>query len=605
MSVSQSSRNSEYFLATTALEEFWDTSKSILFLGVWCQVYERRSVWESLDYELLATPYDSPEAAHAAFHRVDEVYERVLPILGATLNSIHGKNYSLRYWRILLGPWLLLYLPATYDRFIHIKRAIELYPNFTTLTLSAKSFVVPSDTLDFACSVAEDSYNLQMFTKILTAMGRSFPCKEMQISQNPLYGKLLKNSWKRKIVSSAARLYASAGARLFPSVLLRNSYFPKRVELKLAIRNFAQILPMWDQAFQHPLCNYDSEKRKWLKKLDFGEGGYEKCLSTMLHSDIPQSFIEQFEDIGNDAHHVYPKKTNAIFSANAWYYDEVFKRWAAVSAENGTLLLGTQHGGNYGALANMASEDHETAIADRYYSWGWAQVDCKAKVVPMPATKLVGRKKIGADGKKDGILWVATSLQRYVIEYPFLPMHFYDYLVWQSRFAKALPQRVMNEVRFRPHYESFGWGTVERMKDCIQNIQIESWNVPFQESLSNCRLYVCDHLSTTFAEALAVNKPTILFWNPQANKLRPAAQPYYDLLRTHGILFDAPEAAATAVNDIYDDVEVWWNQPERQAAIEIFCKQFARTSPDAVALWGEELRRILATTFSATTKSNI
>jgi putative transferase (TIGR04331 family) len=105
---------------------------------------------------------------------------------------------------------------------------------------------------------------------------------------------------------------------------------------------------------------------------------------------------------------------------------------------------------------------------------------------------------------------------------------------------------------------------------------------------------VCDHLSTTFAEALAVNKPTILFWNPETNRLREAARPYYDLLKRGGILFDTPEGAGRAVNQIYDDVETWWNDPERQNTVETFCKRFARNSPDAIELWTAEFKRIAA-----------
>jgi putative transferase (TIGR04331 family) len=131
------------------------------------------------------------------------------------------------------------------------------------------------------------------------------------------------------------------------------------------------------------------------------------------------------------------------------------------------------------------------------------------------------------------------------------------------------------------------------MKDCIPEIQIELWEEPFQKSLENCRLYVCDHLSTTFAEALAANKPTVLFCNPQTNKLRPEAQPYFDLLRGCGILCDTPEAAASIVASVYDDVETWWGTPERQAAVRLFCARFARTSPDAISLWSNELLRMV------------
>jgi putative transferase (TIGR04331 family) len=132
------------------------------------------------------------------------------------------------------------------------------------------------------------------------------------------------------------------------------------------------------------------------------------------------------------------------------------------------------------------------------------------------------------------------------------------------------------------------------MSDCINGLSIETWKIPFRQSLADCRLYICDHLSTTFAEALVANKPTILFWNPLTNRLRPESQPYYELLRTNGILFDSPEEAAFAVNEAYADVESWWNNAVRQAAVAEFCNRFARTDVCAVALWSAEFKRIAA-----------
>lgn len=582
----------EIFLATTALEEFWDASKPIVFLGEWCLLYERRSSWQALDGRLLASPYDNADAADNAYCYINRIYEQMLPLLAVALNSIHSQSHSPRYWRILIGPWLQLYLPVVYDRFLHIRHALDQYPGFTTIGLSAESFVVPTDTLSFACFLSEDSYNLQLYTKILSVIGREFPCKKMEAPRNPLYGKLLGNSLKRRAVSYAVKIFAGVSTKFSKTTLFRNSYFPKQVELQLTARNIGRILPSWNQVVPCRKFKYDSEKRDALRYLEIGKDEFELCLAAMLFADMPQCFVEGFGSVEDGARENYPRKTEAIFSANGWYYDEAFKQWSAKCADDGTMLLGTQHGGNYGALKNMPSEDHELAIVDRYYSWGWARTDCKAKVIAMPATKLIGRKKLAADNSMRGILWVATSAHRYVIQYPFLPAYFQEYLAWQARFANALPQLVMKEVRFRPHYENYGWGTAEQLKDAVPGVQVESWDVPFQESLGSCRLYVCDHLSTTFAEALAANKPTVLFWNPDANKLRAEAQSYFDLLRDAGIFFDTPEAAAVAVADVYDDVEAWWNNAERQETIRLFCERFARTSPDAITLWSNELKRV-------------
>jgi putative transferase (TIGR04331 family) len=242
----------------------------------------------------------------------------------------------------------------------------------------------------------------------------------------------------------------------------------------------------------------------------------------------------------------------------------------------------------------MPFEDHETAIVDRYYSWGWERKDCAAEVIPFPASKLVGRKKVGASNLKNGILWATTSEPRYLVHFSLLPKFFHEYLSLQGRFAKTLHPKIVSALRLRPHREDLGWSVAERIRDCIPGVTIETWDVPFHESLARCRLYICDHFSTTFAEALAANKPVILFWDPQTNRLRPEAQPYYDLLRKTGILFDTPESAAATVNQIYDDVETWWNDPERQSAVETFCERFARNTPDAVELWAAEFKQIAA-----------
>jgi putative transferase (TIGR04331 family) len=481
-----------------------------------------------------------------------------------------------------------------YDRYTHLKCALDQYSGCTTVVLSESAFVVPSDTLDFTCYLLEDSFNLQVYSKILASLGKTFPCKEVQIEQSAVYGKLAGRSWKHKVAGSLEKIYAGIGTKGFKSIFLRSSYFAKSVEARLLIKNAGKVLPILGHSTKPILSCYDSKIRKELAGIRMGDGEFEHCLSAMLFADVPKCFVEGFGYVSSEAQNAYPKFPKAIFSANAWYYEEAFKQWAAASAEKGTLLIGTPHGGSYGGLAIMPSENHETAIVDRYYSWGWERADCAAEVIPFPATKLVGRKKIGASNLKTGILWAGTSFPRYLLQFPALPKFFHGYLSWQYDFARTLSREIVANLRVRPHKVDCGWDIIQRLNECIPSVAIETWDVSFQESLVNCRLYVCDHCSTTFAEALAANKPTILFWNPQENELRPEAQPYYDLLRKNGILFDTPESAGVAVNQIYDDVETWWNDPERQNAVETFCERFARNSPDAIELWGAEFKRIAA-----------
>jgi len=581
----------ECYLATTAQDYLWQTDEKIVFLGDWCLLHTRRSLWKGIDGQVMINCFSEDESSHEAYGYVREVYESVLPQLAEVLNSVHGTDFSLRYWRILLGPWLQSYLTATYDRYRHIEHALSEFPRLTTTVLSEDSFETPSDTLSYVTNLFEDSFNLQIYSKIFRFFGKDFPKVSINCQESSLYNKLARISWKHKAVNAFSKLYMRVLSK-YSSVVFRSTYFPFSSEIAFLRVFMGRVALMKVKSESKVGVEYNSNIRENIKKVSFGEDDFLKCLSEMLFADIPKCFVEDYQAIGKEGVRGYPNSAKVIFSANSWYYDEVFKSWSAKRAEKGALLLGTPHGGGYGAEFDIFGEEHEVSIVDYYYSWGWSKEGHAAKVIPMPASKLMNIEECGASNVKEGILWVATVGPRYLIEFNDVPRLFPAYMSWQKRFLEAVPHVLLSEVLLRAHYQDNGWGLVSRLKEVEPSLKVDSWSVPFRKRLDQCRLYVCDHLSTTFIEALAANKPTILFWDPDANKLRSEAEPYFELLRKVGVLFDNPESASEAVSHAYADVELWWND-DRQKAVKEFCSQFARTSPDAIKLWEEEIRRVI------------
>jgi putative transferase (TIGR04331 family) len=307
--------------------------------------------------------------------------------------------------------------------------------------------------------------------------------------------------------------------------------------------------------------------------------------------------VEGFERAYREMKKGYPDSPCAIFSNTAWQFDEVFKQWAASCAENGVILLGSQHGGTNGSLANLATLDHEIEITDRYYTWGWEGSGDSKKIIPFYAARLVGMSGFKADNKTDGILYVLMDPPRYLPAFPFFIDFSCDYIKWQFMFLDGIFPDLMPKLRVRfslstNSRKDYGWELPERWKDAWPDVAIDDNRVPFLESLNNCRIYVCDHMGTTFTEALSGNKPSILFWNPKFNRLTSEAQYYYDILRKAEILHDSPEGAAYTLNHVYDDVEGWWNETGRQETRMEFCERFARTSKNAVNMWLSEFKRI-------------
>lgn len=573
------------FLATTALEEFWDTSKPVVFLGEWCRRYSRRSFWEPFNGEVINSRWPERGKLLDVYNYVNNLYEQLLSCLAEALNSIHNVNYSKRYWRIVLGPWLFHYIHILYDRYMSLRVVIEDYPEFTTYLLAENNFIVPKSTIDFILLSCDDPYNLQIYTKILSLIGKDFPRKNYEIISKP-HGPQ-KDSIKRLVLNNLSKLF-----RFNYRVILNDPYFNRLTELKIVMRTQWKVFPNINIMTKLPAISVDSKKREDIAHFLPSGNEFYYILKNTLPTDIPICYVEAYKYIEHEMHANYPAAPEGIVSAISWYFDEPFKQWAAFSAENGTKLMGIQHGGNYGSCLFMAVEDHELAITDKFYSWGWERSGCYAKVVVMPATKLSSRKSLGECKEKRGILFVGTATPRYLCRFQdFNNYRFADYLQWQLKFVNGILPKMHNELRVRPHNEEYGWDNRQRWEEAFPDLPIEGRQVPFLKSLENCRLYVCDHLSTTFVEALAANKPTILFWDPFANELREEAKPYYDALHSVGILYYSPQDAAKAVNVVYDDIESWWNEPSRQDARQFFCNRFAKTSADPVKEWVNEFKR--------------
>ena len=584
------------FLATTALEEFWDVEQPMLFLGQWCLLYDRSSYWAHLDGYRVENHEVGSDELHARYHQDNKIYERILPVVAQALNAIHETRHSDRYWRIVIGPWLQTYVAAVHDRFRRIVKVLEAEPALTTCLLSSDSFVVPLDTREFTLRLTEDSYNLQIYSKIFLFLGKKFSSKTYQQTKSSSYSIVGPRSTKQKLFAFATGVARSLVKKTaLNPVVISNSYLSKISEIKLAFAFRGKVFSTTGMVAESQQLGYDKNKRKALEVVSFGEDDFSKCLASLLFSDVPKCFIEGYEAALDAGRRKYPNSPKFIFSANSWWYDETFKCWAAAQASRGIPLLGTPHG-HYCVRLDQPSRKHEIDIVDRYYPWssffGTALVERRAEVTSMPATKFMNIENLGASNNLAGVLWVTTVVSRYsAFELPFSSAELFEnYLLWHERFVDSLSKESLLAIRFRPHPLDFGWSVVARIRSHHPDIVLDNHR-DFLESLSQCRLYVCDHLSTTFAEAIAANKPTILFWSTEANKMLPQAQKYFELLRDVGVFFSTPEEAAAAVNNHYADVESWWNEPRRQDAVSIFREELCRTSPNALSAWIEELQK--------------
>lgn len=61
---------------------------------------------------------------------LNNLSEKLIIIISKRLNFINKENKTLRYWRIILTPWLYVYISSMYDRWEIINSAIKNINNF-------------------------------------------------------------------------------------------------------------------------------------------------------------------------------------------------------------------------------------------------------------------------------------------------------------------------------------------------------------------------------------------------------------------------------------------------------------------------------------------
>lgn len=574
------------FLATTALSEFWDTTGEILFLGNWCLRASRRTDWDRLRFRVLPAPWNDRKRFFDAARYVDERCEAFLGRLTDYLNPAHGLSRDRRYWRILLGPWLMQHVHQTYDRYVHLRDAVDLDPDLRTIVMDPAVFITPADSAELDRCADDDRYNLQIISQILTGLGHAFPAHRPKGAMPPA---VEPGGLRRR----ASQLFLAA-ADAFGRRLLATGY--SRVALS-DVYGFPRAPLPRASALRAVLLNVDagllpsSEARRDARRTGLAtlpsSDEFERIFVATLPQEFPALYLEGLETARERVLRHYPRLPAVIVSAVGWHYNEALKILAAEAVtQRGTRLITVQHGGGYGFHRVQPQERHEAAIADQFAIWGWAgdggrHVNMPAPLLAASARRL--RRRRGA-----AILFVANENFRHVYRLQSWPIgsQHDEWQEWELRFLSSVPTGLRSRVVFRPYTDDFdhGFAIRERVGRDFPEVHVRGGG-RFEQAVAKSRVVVIDHCGTTLLQTLAADIPTIAYWDPQRWEARDEAEPYLDSLREAGLLWDSPEGAAAKVADVYDDVATWWKTPMVEAARQRFASRFALTAADWPRQW--------------------
>lgn len=528
--------------------------------------------------------------------QLEEFYEYYLKKITYVLNKIHNVKFSRKYWRIIIGPWLLHYIHVSYDKYLISDLIQKKNIVLNTDYFSENHYYVPLNTYSFFQLVETEKYNLQLLKTFISESNNKKNNSKLIFSVNNFENK----ESLYKSVLNKAMFYISKMIYKRNLSILYSTNFDKKSLIKIYFKTkFKFVTPFSVKnrikseldlqlrcEIQNIIMNYNLKNHA-----QFIDEKFERIIDACISYDIPLCFIEGYKELDSKAKEIFNITPIKIFTSTATHYDDLFKIWMADMKENRkSILVGMQHGGVYGSAAYTWYEEHEKKINDYYFTWGWEEKSIYSnKIIPMFSQKLINLKS--KNQITNQILVVTTNQPKFVFRFPNNPVSHYNYFILFKRFLNNIPKNLKRYLKIRFYPKDFGWNREKLFKEEIMVCDIDDYKRSFYSELLSSKIYICDHPSTTFLEALNLNVPTILFWDPKDHPMRKEAEEYYNDLMNVGILHKTPEDAVNHLIKIIDSVEEWWDDKTTQTIRKKFIERFSYTDNN----YSESLRKFINT----------
>jgi putative transferase (TIGR04331 family) len=578
------------FLATTAIEEFWNKEDEIIFLGEWCKLYTRKEEWSSLNYKDFPFIWNSSQKVEEAILSCTRIYKAVLKELTIILNDYHGIQKSAQFYHIVMGSGLNDLIHQLYDKYQTVKRVLAVYPTIETYILDEKQHYIPVDFHDYNEKVKDDLYSLQIYSQIFKKLGCGFPSRTLNFSLNQgnTYHLNKNESWKYQLFFRLTRLINSIFYKR--SVTITGAYFSYD-----GIKNIIKLLSRGKFKYVFDDMRYEIKIKYTIdrnfrrnKKLALKGGEFECILSELIIENLPILFLEGFRDFRNKVLALPIKKSHAYFTAISLHSNYIFKFFLAENYDR-IKILNIQHGGGFGIFPLLWAENYERSISDWFYTWGWTD---GSRTKPLPHPKLLPETPLPAS---DQILFVMDCLPRYVYRLFFKnisTLYLNSYLNSVIAFLKRINQN--SNLLVRSYFtDRFKWFEKERIADCGISFKFDNFKKNLRQRMKESSICVYGDMSTTYQESLAMNIPTVIFIDPEVFRFLSSAEPYIDILQKAKILHFSPESASEHVNTIRRNVEDWWLKDRVQSARKAWVERYARADSEWPKLWIDEFERIL------------
>lgn len=510
---------------------------------------------------------------------IKKICLKLYRFLYLSLNKTHQSKFSIKFWKILLFPWLYYYVSALYFQW----NCITKIKNNNIFIFKKNLNKTKNNYLEDHYLLLDDHWNQKSFQEIIIFQKKKYVVqKELKINQYSINNRdsFLKlflffiPNFVFNILNYLISLLPANSIIFINTNYRENSFFPlfKKYKLKLFLKYLLNILnPLFVNSGLPERFKREKFRNLFLKSFTTKDK-FVIFLQNKIYKDMPNYLLEDFKNYLN--RNIKINDAKIIITAYGLHSKFPNKFYIAEQVNKGSKLYLLEHGGSFPSKEEELGLDLDAV--DRKITW-YKPLNPKHFQVPTHPFYFNNCISQNTNYKKNqDCIVIGHGDYKYIwnSSYNLKPPQVIEQLDNIRKLYNFLPNNIKKRTFIKPHegyVNQISHDYIKLYKKIFNKKIIR--NKSLEDCIVNSKLVICTYPETTFALSMYSSMPTILIYDKNHYIFHKKSNSLIKKLIENKIIFHDSMKAANHIKRIWDNPNAWYNSTKVKKVRNLFLEE--------------------------------